>query len=85
MKLSIGELEKLTGMNRTALRYYDAEGVLDPQRQENGYRMYSEEDVMSLVQLKQRLRCGTLRTSRDAPSHRCPGCAPGSGGKRAGH
>ena len=53
MKLSIGELEKLTGMNRTALRYYDAEGVLDPQRQENGYRMYSEEDVMSLVQLKQ--------------------------------
>jgi len=53
MKLSIGELEKLTGMNRTALRYYDAEGVLDPERQENGYRMYSEEDVMSLVQLKQ--------------------------------
>ena len=53
MKLSIGELEKLTGMNRTALRYYDAEGLIDPQRQENGYRMYSNEDVMSLVQLKQ--------------------------------
>ena len=27
MKFSIGELEKLTGMNRTALRYYDAEGL----------------------------------------------------------
>lgn len=53
MRMTIGELEKLTGMNRTALRYYDSEGLLDPERGENGYRMYSEEDVMSLVQLKQ--------------------------------
>ena len=53
MKFSIGELEKLTGMNRTALRYYDAEGLIDPERQENGYRLYSDEDVMSLIQLKQ--------------------------------
>ncbi|MBR3107005.1 MAG: MerR family transcriptional regulator [Clostridia bacterium] len=53
MKMTIGELEKLTGMNRTALRYYDSEGLLDPERGENGYRMYSEEDVLSLVQIKQ--------------------------------
>lgn len=53
MKITIGQLEKLTGMNRTALRYYDAEGLLDPERLENGYRLYSEEDVMSLVQIKQ--------------------------------
>ncbi|MBQ9007814.1 MAG: MerR family transcriptional regulator [Clostridia bacterium] len=53
MKLSIGELEKLTGINRTALRYYDSEGLVDPERMENGYRMYSQKDVMSLVQIKQ--------------------------------
>ena len=53
MKISIGELEKMTGMSRTALRYYDTEGLLNPERQENGYRMYSEDDVMSLVQVKQ--------------------------------
>ena len=53
MKLSIGELERLTGMNRTALRFYDAEGLITPQRLENGYRVYSEQDLLSLVQLKQ--------------------------------
>ena len=40
MNFTIGELEKLTGMNRTTLRYYDAEGLIDPARLENGYRKY---------------------------------------------
>ena len=53
MRATIGELEKLTGMSRTTLRYYDTEGRLDPERQENGYRLYTEKDVMSLVQIKQ--------------------------------
>ena len=53
MKATIGQLEKLTGMSRTTLRYYDAEGLLDPERQENGYRRYTEKDVMSLVQIRQ--------------------------------
>ena len=53
MMLTIGELEKLTGMNRTTLRYYNAEGLINPERLENSYRMYSDEDVMTLVQLKQ--------------------------------
>ena len=34
MRATIGELEKLTGMSRTTLRYYDTEGRLDPERQE---------------------------------------------------
>ena len=53
MKITIGDLEKLTGLSRTTLRYYDAEGLIEPERMENGYRMYSPEDVMSLVQVKQ--------------------------------
>ena len=53
MKMTIGELEKLTGMNRSALRFYDSEGLLNPERGENGYRRYSEKDVLSLVQIKQ--------------------------------
>ena len=53
MKISIGELEKLTGLSRTALRYYDTEGLIEPERLENGYRAYCGEDVMSLVQIRQ--------------------------------
>ena len=53
MKLTIGELERLTGLSRTTLRYYDTEGLIDPERQENGYRTYSEENLLSLVQIRQ--------------------------------
>ena len=53
MKLTIGALQQLSGMSRTTLRYYDAEGLIDPERMENGYRQYTERDLMNLVQLRQ--------------------------------
>lgn len=53
MNMKIGELEKLTGISRTTLRYYDSEGLLNPERLENAYRRYTEQDVMSLIQIRQ--------------------------------
>lgn len=40
------------GLSRTALLYYDGIGLLSPSaRAENGYRMYSEEDIERLRQI----------------------------------
>ncbi|MCD7863637.1 MAG: MerR family transcriptional regulator [Lachnospiraceae bacterium] len=41
----IREIEALFGMTRANIRFYKAEGLLNPAREENGYRDYSEEDL----------------------------------------
>lgn len=42
------EVEKKLNVLRTTLRYYEDEGFIQPQRDENGYRNYSEEDINKL-------------------------------------
>jgi len=42
---TIGNLSKKTGVGTEAIRYYERIGLIPkPQRAENGYRVYSEED-----------------------------------------
>ena len=41
--MHIGELSVRTGVSRRALRYYEEQGLLLPQRQANGYRSYSDD------------------------------------------
>lgn len=54
LRLKIKDFENLTGVRKTALRFYDREGLLYPQRSEdNNYRFYSEKDLIRLVQLRQ--------------------------------
>ena len=36
--MTIKEIELLSGMTRANIRFYEAEGMLTPARQENGYR-----------------------------------------------
>jgi len=50
--MTIKEIETATGLSRANIRYYEAEGLLNPQRQENGYRRYSETDVQTLLRIK---------------------------------
>lgn len=50
--MQIRELEGRTGLDRATIRYYEREGLLTPQRQENGYRSYSEEDAGTLLKIK---------------------------------
>jgi len=48
----IQELERLTGLARPTIRYYEKEGLVEPIRSENGYRCYSDADVQNLIRIK---------------------------------
>ena len=50
--MTIKELETLLGMTRANIRFYEQEGFLCPQRGENNYRIYSQEDVDTLRKIK---------------------------------
>ena len=50
--MTIKEVERLTGMIRENIRFYEKEGLLEPKRDSNGYREYSEEDVETLKRIK---------------------------------
>ena len=50
--MTIKEIEELAGMPRANIRYYEAEGLLNPTRSENGYRDYSTEDFEILQKIK---------------------------------
>ncbi len=50
--MTIREIEALSGMTRANIRFYEAEGLLSPAREENGYRDYSEEDLEILKKIR---------------------------------
>jgi MerR family copper efflux transcriptional regulator len=47
--VNIGELERRSGLSRHTLRYYEQLGLIEPQRQANNYRSYSEQTVADLA------------------------------------
>ncbi|WP_223068075.1 MerR family transcriptional regulator [Paenibacillus caui] len=49
MTYSIGEFGKIVGVPSSTLRFYEAEGLLTPYRNENNVREYTERDI-GLVQ-----------------------------------
>ena len=50
--MTIKEMEELAGMPRANIRFYEAEGLLAPARNVNGYRDYSQEDLSVLKKIK---------------------------------
>ena len=47
--MNIGEAAKASGVSAKSIRYYEATGLVRPaERQENGYRSYSQQDVHTL-------------------------------------
>lgn len=51
--MKINEMEAAVGISKKNIRFYEAEGLLHPQRNsENGYRDYREEDIARLRQIK---------------------------------
>lgn len=47
--LTVGKIAKMFGISRTALLYYERIGLIVPEkRAENGYRLYSENDIEKL-------------------------------------
>ena len=51
-RMKIKEIEKLTGIKSTNIRFYEKEGLFVPQRTKNNYRSYTEEDVKTLERIK---------------------------------
>ncbi len=45
MNYSIGDFARLTGLTAHTLRYYEKEGLLEPERKSNGQRFYRERDL----------------------------------------
>ena len=50
--MKIGELSKRTGVSIRMLRYYEAEGLLKPERTESGYRDYDMAEVRTIERIK---------------------------------
>lgn len=52
--LQIGEVADRTGVTQRTLRFYEERGLLKPPtRMDGGFRLYSEEDVSRVEQIKQ--------------------------------
>lgn len=48
-KININQVEQLTGVSKRNIRFYEKEGLIQPERNEvNGYREYGEEDVRNI-------------------------------------
>lgn len=46
--MKTNDVEKELGLSKHTIRYYEKEGFIHPNRDENGYRHYSEEDLQIL-------------------------------------
>lgn len=50
--MRINEVEKLTSIKEANLKFYEREGLINPNRNENGYRDYSDDDIRRINQIK---------------------------------
>ena len=55
---TVGSLAKLAGVTVRALRHYEDEGLLHPERTASGYRCYGAADVERLQQILLLRSCG---------------------------
>ena len=56
--MKIGELADRTGVPQRMLRYYEQQDLLSPERSDNGYRSYREEDVDRVHRVRSLIRSG---------------------------
>ncbi|MBH1933644.1 MerR family transcriptional regulator [Streptomyces sp. AV19] len=56
--MRIGELSRRSGVTPRALRYYEEQGLLRPERRPSGYREYSERDVRTVRDVRTLLAAG---------------------------
>ncbi|MFF1903567.1 MerR family transcriptional regulator [Kitasatospora sp. NPDC058218] len=78
--MRIGELARRTGVSPRALRYYEEQGLLSPERRPSGYREYAERDVRTVHGIRTLLAAGLGSTviaeilpGLPAPGERRPG------------
>ncbi|MBB5850007.1 MerR family transcriptional regulator [Amycolatopsis umgeniensis] len=56
--MRIGELARRTGVSERALRYYEEQGLLTPERRPSGYRVYGDADVAAVRRIRILLEAG---------------------------
>ncbi|MFK7692027.1 MerR family transcriptional regulator [Paenibacillus sp. HJGM_3] len=49
--MKINAFSYRTGLSPSALRFYDRKGLLSPTRMSNGYRLYSEDQIGTALQI----------------------------------
>ena len=50
-KMTIKEIENLLNISRANIRFYEKQGLLNPERKDNEYRNYSEDNIKTLKQI----------------------------------
>ena len=57
--MQMSEVKEKTKLTRKAIEYYEEKGLIKPKREENNYRIYSEEDVerLSKIYIYRKLGC----------------------------
>lgn len=54
----ISEVMEKTGLSKKAIRFYEDKGLIKVARKENGYREYSENEILMLKKIKSLRMCG---------------------------
>ncbi len=71
--MTVKELEEKTGLARANIRYYEQQGLLAPERKENGYRDYSQVDLETLQKIKLLRHLGLgIEMIRSVQAEQCP-------------
>ncbi|CAL9484001.1 MerR family transcriptional regulator [Streptomyces sp. enrichment culture] len=56
--MRISRLAERTGATARALRHYEDRGLLVPERDRNGYRVYTESDIVRVAQIRTMIAAG---------------------------
>lgn len=48
---TIGNVSQKVGLSRDTLRFYEKKGIIKPKKLENGYRTYTDEDILHLMKI----------------------------------
>lgn len=56
--MRIGDVAALTGVPARMIRYYEGQGLLEPDRGENGYRAYTDADVDRVRRIRNHISAG---------------------------
>lgn len=75
--MRIGELSRRTGVAVRLLRYYEEQGLLDPARDGNGYRVYASDAPYVVARIRGMLAAGL-------PTHTIRGLLPCATGPEPG-
>lgn len=58
MVFSIGHVSRILGFTRQAVRFYEEKGIINPRKDDNGWRHYDEEAISRLISARKYMAMG---------------------------